>query len=220
MKVILVSKVANYGNIGDIVDVKNGFAKNFLIPKSKAIHYSAANYKVFEDQKKEFEAKNQESIKDANEVKKSINKKDIVIIENASDDGRLYGAVNNSAISVKINELVKGLEISKSDISLENPIKETGVYNVSVNLYSDIDAKLRLIVARNESEIKTVIAQAKAKNERDTNEEEDAKIAAKAAKDKEIKATTSDANKSSELEDVSVDSNKTTTTEASAAEAA
>ncbi len=180
MKVILISKVANYGNIGDVVNVKDGFARNFLIPKNKAIHYSAANYKVFEDQKKEFEAKNQESIKNANDIKKTINKKDIVIIENASDDGRLYGAVNSNSIALQVNKLSKGLEITKSDISLEKPIKETGVYEVSVNLYSDIDAKLRLIVARNESEIKTVIAKAKAeKNKNDDDNSSNIESSAK-----------------------------------------
>ena len=213
MKVILISKVAKHGNIGDIVNVKDGFAKNFLIPKKKAIHYSAANYKVFEDQKKEFEAKNKESISNANDIKKSINRKDIVIIENASDDGRLYGAVNGNSISIQVNKLSKGLEITKSDISLEKPIKETGVYEVSVNLYSDIDAKLRLIVARNESEIKTVIAKDKANKEK-SEDENSAEIALsnKANQDSTKKADADDRGKEN--------SEESTTTEASTTEAA
>jgi len=163
MKVILISKVANYGNIGDVIDVKDGYARNFLIPNKKAIYFSKANYKSFEEKKKEFEAKNKEFQKHADEAKLLIDNREIVVIENASDDGRLYGAVTNGIILSKITEIAPELSISKADIILEKPIKETGVYNISVNLYADVTAKLNLVVARNASEVSSVIKQARLK---------------------------------------------------------
>ena len=182
MKVILISKVANYGNIGDVVDVKNGYARNFLIPGKKAIHYSLENYKSFEDKKKEIESKNQEALVKATEVKASIDGKDIIIIENASDDGRLYGAVSTAMIADKVSQILSNLEITRSDIALEKPIKETGVYNVAVNLHSDVVAKVRLVVARNESEVKGVIEQAKFKSAKERSEDSEAKTVAKKGK--------------------------------------
>ena len=91
MKVILISKIAKLGDVGEIVNVKDGFAKNFLIPSKKAIAYTVANYKFFEEQKQHFEAENQKSTIAASKLKSSLEGKDIIIIENASDDGRLYG---------------------------------------------------------------------------------------------------------------------------------
>lgn len=173
MKVILISKVANYGNIGDVIDVKDGYARNFLIPNGKAIYYSAANNKAFENKKKEFEAKNQAFQKQADEVKLLIDGKDIIVIENASDDGRLYGAVTNGVILSKVTELAPNLNIAKSDIILDKPIKEIGVYNISVNLYADIIAKLNLIVARSHSEVTNVLKQAKANQKKSKDLESD-----------------------------------------------
>lgn len=159
MKVILISKVANCGNIGDVVEVKNGFARNFLIPKKYAIHYSKANYQTFENKKKEFEAQNHSALENAEKVKDLISGKDIIIIENASDDGRLYGAVNTSMIAAKVNALSANLGILKSNVILEKPIKEIGIYNILINLYADVSAKLRLIVSRTESEAEALLKQ-------------------------------------------------------------
>ncbi len=160
MKVILISNVAN-GKVGDVVEVKDGYARNFLFPANKAIHYSKINYKFFETQKEEFEDKNSKLQSKAIKDKDIINNKEIIIIENASDDGRLYGAVNSGIILEKINEISEGLTITKSDIILGKPIKNTGVYHIGVKLFSDVIAKLNLVIARNESEIDAVKKQAK-----------------------------------------------------------
>ena len=104
MKIILITSVAKLGKIGDIVEVKDGYAKNFLIPGNKAICFSENNAKIFEDKKQEFEKLNQDSIDNASKVKEAVAKKDIIIIENASDDGRLYGSVSAAVIANKINE--------------------------------------------------------------------------------------------------------------------
>lgn len=192
MKVILISKVANYGNIGDVVEVKNGFARNFLIPRKYAIHYSKANFKSFEDKKKEFEAQNEASLEKAQSIKSLINSKDIIIIENASDDGRLYGAVNGSAIASKINSINSELNITKSNIVLEKPIKEIGIYNVTVSLYADIDAKLRLIVSKTEAEAEVLL---KSENEKSANSK---KSAEKKASKKKVKNNSEESSESSE----------------------
>jgi large subunit ribosomal protein L9 len=157
MKVILISKVANFGNIGDIVNVKNGFARNFLIPQKKAMSYSVANYKFFEERKRQFELENEENATNAGKIRDKLLGKDIIIIENASDDGRLYGSVSTSVIASKINDMLGEKTVSCSHILLKKPIKEIGLYNISINMHSDVSSEIRLIVTRNESEIQNLL---------------------------------------------------------------
>ncbi len=163
MKVILISKVANLGNIGDIANVRDGYAKNFLIPQKKAIFYSAANYKVFEAKKQQFEAENQKNSSDAELNKQKLGGKIITIIGNASDDGRLYGSVTTATVASKVNEILglasnaKGA-VSRIDIILNKPIKDIGVHDVKVDLYSGIIANVRVVVGRSESEATILLA--------------------------------------------------------------
>ena len=171
MQVILISKT-NLGNIGDVVTVKNGYARNFLIPRKKAICYNAANYKSFEEKKKQFEAENKNNVEVANKIKDNINNKDIIVIENASDDGRLYGSVNTTVIAAKINKFLdKGQSISRSNIVLSKPIKEVGVYIIKIDLHSEVVFDLRLIVSRNQSEVQSLI---KASEKGDTSPKKEA----------------------------------------------
>jgi large subunit ribosomal protein L9 len=155
MQVILTSKIKNLGDIGNIVEVKPGYAKNFLFPRKKAIYNSSANLKTFELKKGDIEKGEEELLSLAAENRKKFNNKEIVIIENASDDGRLYGSVNASTIISKLNDLT-GLSLTKSDIRIEKPIKEIGIYDMKASLYSDISINISLIVTRNELEIKTL----------------------------------------------------------------
>ena len=178
MKVILISKVAKLGNVGDIVNVKDGFAKNFLIPSKKAIAYTVANYKFFEEQKQHFEAENQKNTVAANKLKSSLEGKDIIIIENASDDGRLYGSVGSAEIANKINNILGSKSVSRSSILLKKPIKEIGVYIVSISFYSEIGIDLRLIVARSESEIPSLLAGGKKKESKEKSENSEEAVAA------------------------------------------
>lgn len=162
MKLILISTVANLGKIGDVVQVKDGFARNFLIPNKKAVIYNENNFKIFENKKKHFEEESQKLIKIANSVKKSIGAINIVITENASDDGRLYGSINSSIIAEKINKIIKDNHLSKTNIILQNQIKEIGVYKVTISLHPDAQFDITLVVCRNESEVDALI---KAKKE-------------------------------------------------------
>jgi large subunit ribosomal protein L9 len=173
MKVILISEIANLGKIGDVINVKPGYAKNFLVPQEKAITFSKSNYKAFEEKKDEFEKKNEESLKQAKELKEKIIGNDIIIIENSSDDGRLYGSVSPAVIASKINEKFETNSISRTNVILQSPIKEIGVYNADLQLHSEVSFKLRIIVTRNELEIEALLKQSKENEKSKQKEKED-----------------------------------------------
>ena len=162
MKVILISRVINLGNIGDIVNVRDGYGKNFLIPQKKAIFYSVANYKVFETKKQQFEVENQNNSSSAHISKQKLDGKTIIIVGNASDDGRLYGSVTTATVASKVNEILGSKSstkpVSRIDIILKKPIKDVGVHDVRVDLYSDIYAKMQVVVGKSESEAAVIIS--------------------------------------------------------------
>ncbi|MES2677613.1 MAG: 50S ribosomal protein L9 [Pseudomonadota bacterium] len=158
MKVILISRVAKLGSIGDVVNVKDGYGKNFLIPQKKAIFCNEANYKIFEAKKQQFEAQNQNHSSAAEAHKAKLNGKNVIILGNASDDGRLYGSVTTATVATKINEVLGEKVVSRIDILLKKPIKDIGVHDVKVDLYSGIIAEVRVIVSRSESEIENLLA--------------------------------------------------------------
>ncbi len=157
MKIILTKDVPNLGKIGEVVSVANGYAKNFLIPSFRAIAFTPSNKKIFEIRKADLEKANQENLKGAEKIKSQISGKDLIVIENASDDGRLYGSVNMSLLASKINEILGEKLISKSDIFLTKPIKEIGLYQVKINLHPDVLIEVRAIVTRSESEIGSIL---------------------------------------------------------------
>lgn len=172
MKIILTAAVANLGKIGDVVEVKNGYAKNFLIPNNKAICFTVSNSKVFESRRKEFEQANQKDLDTANSIKEKINGKDIIIIENASDDGRLYGSVNSATIAAQINEVIKQKSVNRADIVLAKPIKEIGVYEIKLALHSESVFSVRLVVSRSDSEVASLLKAADKKSQKSEITEE------------------------------------------------
>ncbi len=172
MKIILITAVSNLGKIGDIIEVKNGYAKNFLIPNKKAICFTENNYKIFESKKQEFEQNNQENLSLAEKVQAKIAGKEIIIIENASDDGRLYGSVNSSVIATKINKIVGEKSVIRSDIFLKKPIKEVGIYDVKLNLHSEVSFEIRLVVTRSESEAEALLKAEKKGNNKSVGQTE------------------------------------------------
>jgi len=178
MKIILTAAVSNLGKIGDVVEVKNGYAKNLLIPGKKAICFSTNNYKIFESKKQEFEQQNNDDLAVAKKVKEQLVGKDVVIIQNASDDGRLYGSVNSSTIATKINEILKQKLVARVNIFLKKPIKEIGVYQVRVSLHSEVVIEVRLVVTRSESEIEALL-KAEKKSEKVAEENLEKKSEAK-----------------------------------------
>ena len=175
MKVILIDALPKLGKIGDIVVVKNGYAKNFLIPNKKAICFTEENYKSFESKKHEFEQESIARLEGASKIKALTEGKNIIIIENASDDGRLYGSVNSSLIASKINELIGEKLVEKSAIFLNKPIKETGIYEAKLALHSELSISVKLVVSRTESEAQALLnpkKPAKAKEESESSSEE------------------------------------------------
>lgn len=174
MKIILTAAVANLGKVGDVVEVKNGYAKNFLVPNKKAICFTANNSKIFESRRKEFEQENQKDFEVAAKVQEQLIGKDISIIENASDDGRLYGSVSSTVIANKINDLVKQKVASRVNVFLKKPIKEIGVYVAKLVLHSEVSIDVKLIVARTESEVASLI-----KADKKASEKEEVKVEAK-----------------------------------------
>lgn len=176
MKVILTSRVSKLGQIGDVIEVKNGFAKNFLIPGKKAIAFTPNSQKFFEAKRAEFEQENKSHFEDAEKIKAKIFGKDVVIIESASDDGRLYGSVTSASIAAKANEIAASKTIARSNVFLNKPIKEIGVYSVRLELHSDVVFDVRLIVTRSESEIEALLkADAKAAAKSEESEKKKAK---------------------------------------------
>lgn len=157
MKIILTSTVNKVGKIGEIVEVKSGYAKNFLIPSNKAICYNKNNYKIFETKKEIYEKINQESLEVANQIKNNLSGKKIIIIENASDDGRLYGSVTSTILVDRINQEIKDSNIARNSIILDKPIKDVGVYDIAVEPFAEVKFTIKLVIARNESEVETLL---------------------------------------------------------------
>jgi large subunit ribosomal protein L9 len=176
MRVILTEVINKLGKIGEVVTVNNGYAKNFLIPKKKAICFTDANFRVFESKRAEYEKLNFKNLDLANKVKIKIEGKNIIIIQNASDDGRLYGSVNSGVIANSINEIIGEKSVSRGEIFLKKPIKEIGLYEFKLIMHSEAELNLKLAVARSESEADNILHPEKkiakeAEEKRDENNE-------------------------------------------------
>jgi len=152
MKIVLLERVQKLGQMGDIVDVKSGYARNFLLPFHKALRATEQNIKYFEDQKSTLEAKNLENIKEAERLKTKINGNSFTLIRSASDTGALYGSV--SAKDIKDVVADNGILIAKNQINLEKPIKELGVYKIIISLHPEISSEITINVARTDEEAK------------------------------------------------------------------
>lgn len=167
MKIILTSKVKNLGNVGEIVTVKNGYARNFLVPKGYAMNYTAANYKFFEEKKQQIAEDNAKKKEVAESIKAKLAGKKLIILENSGDDGKLYGSINTVKLAQEVTKLA-GLEegaVKKANITLDEGIKNIGVYAINVELHSEVSFKLTVIVARSMDEAKLLQKAPKEKKE-------------------------------------------------------
>jgi large subunit ribosomal protein L9 len=150
MQVVLLEPISKLGKAGDIVDVKNGFARNYLIPRGAALRASKDNVASFEARKKEIEAANEAKKKDASALAKKVEGTKITIIRQAAADGRLFGSVTVREISENLKEL--GFEVESKAINLLNPIRAVGANDVKVHLHAEVEATIIVNVARSESE--------------------------------------------------------------------
>ena len=150
MKVILLENLIKIGSIGDVIDVKRGFARNYLISSKKALYASKENIQEVEKIKKELNKKDQEKKKDAKTIYEKINKKEYLVKKLSTENDELYGSVKPTEISKLILKLDK-LEIKPSMIQLEKEIKSLGNFKVKVNLHSDVQAEVYLKVEQLEN---------------------------------------------------------------------
>ncbi|MCC5016008.1 MULTISPECIES: 50S ribosomal protein L9 [Legionella] len=143
MEVILLEKVRNLGNLGDKVDVKPGYGRNFLIPQSKAVFATEENIEAFEKRRAELEKKAQKTLAAAEQRAALLNDTTIVIAAMASDEGKLYGSVGPNEVKEAL--IAKSMEVSKREIVMpEGPIHSIGDYVIEIHVHSDVIANLQV----------------------------------------------------------------------------
>jgi ribosomal protein L9 len=150
MQVILLERVAKLGQMGDVVDVKPGYARNFLLPQGKALNATKANIAAFEAQKAHLEAKNLETKKEAEALARRLDGQQFVVIRSASDTGALYGSVTTRDAADAALEA--GFDIDRKQVALAAPIKELGLHGVTVTLHPEVEVRIELNVARSKEE--------------------------------------------------------------------
>jgi large subunit ribosomal protein L9 len=150
MDVILLERVEKLGAIGDVVTVKNGFARNYLLPRKKALRANEANKKVFEANRAQIEADNAARRSDAQAASKGVDGKTLTLIRQASNTGQLYGSVSARDLAELLAE--DGTKVAKSQIVLDKPIKAIGLYEVKVSLHPEVAVTIRVNVARSPEE--------------------------------------------------------------------
>ena len=150
MEVVLLERVEKLGQMGDVVSVKDGYARNFLLPQSKALRATKANLAQFETQRAQLEARNLELKKEAEAVAEKLDGQQFIIIRQASEAGSLYGSVTSRDASDVATE--GGFTISKGQVVLERPVKELGLHAMKVVLHPEVAATITINVARSEEE--------------------------------------------------------------------
>ena len=150
MKVILLENLVKIGSIGDIIDVKRGFARNYLISSKKALYASKDNIKQVEKIKNDLSKKDQEKKKNAKTIYEKINKKEYLVKKLSTENNELYGSVKPTEISKLILKL-DNLEVKPSMIQLVTEIKSLGSFKVKVNLHSDVQAEINIKVEQLEN---------------------------------------------------------------------
>jgi large subunit ribosomal protein L9 len=150
MEIILLERIEKLGSIGDVVNVKDGYARNFLLPNKKALRANDANRKVFEANRAKIEADNASRRTDAEKHSANVEGKSVVLIRASSNSGQLYGSVSVRDIVDALNE--DGANIAKSMVVLERPIKTIGVFDVRVALHPEVSVTVKVNVARSPDE--------------------------------------------------------------------
>ncbi len=150
MQIILLERIGRLGQMGDVVKVKDGYARNFLLPKGKALRATKVNLAQFETQRTQLEANNLELKKEADAVASKLNGKSFVALRQASDSGQLYGSVSTRDIADLITE--GGFTVARSQILLDRPIKTLGQHPVRVGLHPEVVASVSVNVARTQEE--------------------------------------------------------------------
>jgi large subunit ribosomal protein L9 len=150
MKVILLERIGRTGSIGDEVTVKDGFARNFLLPQGKALRANEANRKKFEAERAHIEKRNEDRRNAASGIADGLNGREVVIIRQAGETGQLYGSVASRDIVEAL--ATDGFTVQRNQVDLTDPIKSVGVHTVPLNLHAEVAVNIQVNVARSEDE--------------------------------------------------------------------
>ncbi|MGE0501327.1 MAG: 50S ribosomal protein L9 [Rhizobiaceae bacterium] len=150
MEVILLERISRLGQMGDTVKVKDGYARNFLLPQGKALRANDANKKKFEGQRAQLEARNLERKSEAQEVADKLDGKTFVVVRSAGETGQLYGSVSTRDISELVT--AEGFSVGRNQVELNQPIKAIGLTNVAIALHPEVEVTITLNIARSSEE--------------------------------------------------------------------
>jgi large subunit ribosomal protein L9 len=152
MNIILLERVDKLGQMGELVSVKSGYARNFLLPQGKAVFASKENIKEFEERKVQLEGENIAKREEAQKLVNNISFNEIILIRAASESGQLYGSVSAKDIALEVSEA--GLSINKSQVVLNKSLKSLSYENISISLHPEVNFELKLNIARSKEEAK------------------------------------------------------------------
>lgn len=150
MQVILLERVAKLGQMGDVVRVKDGFARNYLLPKGKALRATKENRARFENMKVELEARNLEQKGEAEKIAQKLDGRSFTVLRQAAEGGQLYGSVSPRDLAALVGE--QGFAITRAQVALNTPIKTIGLHKVPISLHPEIEVMIQVTVARNADE--------------------------------------------------------------------
>jgi len=186
MEVILLERIDKLGQMGDVVNVKPGYARNFLLPRKKALRATDANKQHFEAERAQLEASNLERRTDAETLSKKMDGTSVILVRQAGEAGQLYGSVAARDISAAVTEA--GFTITRQQVELAHPIKALGLFDVRVSLHPEVDVTVVVNVARSEDEAKTQAKTGKAIVGAEEEEKPAAEAAPGAAKEEKVEA--------------------------------
>ena len=178
MKVILLERVERLGGLGDTVNVKDGFARNFLLPRHKALRATAANQKVFDAQRADIEARNAKAKESAEGAAGQLDGSSYVLIRQAGEAGHLYGSVSGRDVADAVN--AEGGKVDRAMVVLDKPIKTLGLHEVKVRLHPEVTVTVSINIARSQDEAER---QARGENVIASQFEEERQAAEEAAAD-------------------------------------
>src|ERR1700728_1216093 len=176
MEVILLERVARLGQMGEVVRVKDGFARTFLLPRGKALRATNESRTRFEAMKSDLQARSQSLKTDANEIAEKLDGKSFIVLRQASESGQLFGSVSPRDLVTLIGDA--GFRINRSQIALHAPIKTIGQHKVPISLHPEVESTVTVIVARNEEEAARIARGEDLTQLRETTEAEAARVAA------------------------------------------
>lgn len=186
MEVVLLERVEKLGQMGDVVSVKPGYGRNFLLPQGKALRATKANLAQFEAQRAQLEARNLELRKEAEAVETKLNGESVIVIRSASETGQLYGSVATRDVASALTEA--GFTVARQQVELQRPIKMLGLHDVLIRLHPEVSATVTVNVARTQEEAERQARGEDVTLDRTDEEEEAALLAEEVFEDAEAAA--------------------------------